>query len=50
MQAKIENYNYNCCFKLAFKAGTDVVHQRLYGGSLPSEFCSIDAIVLQLNK
>jgi hypothetical protein len=49
MQAKIEHNNYIQCFKLAFKAGTDLVHQRLYGDNPPSEFCSVDAIVLHLN-
>ena len=49
MQAKIDRNNYNLRFKIAFKAGTDLVHQRLYGDNPPSEFCSVDAIVLHLN-
>ena len=48
MQAKIDRDNYNLRFKRAFKAGTDLV-QRLYGDNPPSEFCSVDAIVLHLN-
>jgi hypothetical protein len=50
MQVKTERNDYNRHFKLAFKAGTDLVHQRLYGDNRPSEFCSVDAIVLDLNK
>ncbi len=48
MQAKIERNYYNCCFKLKFDAGTDLVHQRNYSDI--SEFCSDVASVLQKNK
>ncbi len=50
VQAKIENDDYNHRFKLAFKAGTDLVHQRLYGNNPPSEFRSVNAIVSYLNR
>jgi len=50
VQAKIENDDYNHRFKLAFKAGTDLVHQRLYGNNPPSEFRSVNAIISHLNR
>ena len=50
MQVKTERNDYNRRFKLAFKTGTDLVHQRLYGDNRPSKFCSVDAIVLDLNE
>jgi hypothetical protein len=50
--AKIKRDDYNRRFKLAFKAGTDLVHQRLHSADKPppSGFSSVNAIVSQLNK
>ena len=50
--AKIECEDYNRRFKLAFKEGTNLLHQRLHTDNPPpsEEFCSVNAIVLRLNK
>ena len=50
VQAKKELDDYNHRFKLAFKAGTDLVNQQLNGNNQPaSEFFSVNEILLQLN-
>ena len=50
--AKIECEDCNRRFTLAFKEGTNLLHQRLHTDNPPpsEEFCSVNAIVLRLNK
>jgi hypothetical protein len=47
--AKKAKDNYDCRFKLAFKEGTETLHERLDSDKPPSEFRKVSSIVSQLN-
>ena len=47
--AKKAKDNYDRRFKLAFKAGTETLHERLHSDKPPSEFRKVSSIVSQLN-